>query len=125
MARKYGLESVSDEQLVDFALYQYQGYMEGFLKHKHRIRPQNFIEIRYEDFVADRMGWLRTLYDKLALGDFAAMAGPLQEYIRTIENYEPHRFPDDPALRGRIDAQLGFAVAALGYQTVPGSAATC
>ena len=125
MARKYGLESVSDEQLVDFALYQYQGYMEGFLKHKHRIRPENFIEIRYEDFVADRMRWLRTLYDKLALGDFAAMAGPLQQYIRTIENYEPHRFPDDPALRERIDAQLGFAVAALGYQTVPGSAATC
>jgi len=125
MARKYGLQTVSDEQIVDFALYQYKGYMEGFLKDKHRIRPENFIEIRYEDFVADRMRWLRTIYDRLALGEFAAMAGPLQEYIQSIESYEPHCFADDPALRERIDAQLGFAVAALGYETVPASGATC
>jgi hypothetical protein len=125
MARKYGLESVTDEQIVDFALYQYQGYMEGFLKDKHRIPPEHFVEIRYEDFVADRMRWLRIIYDELALGDFAAMAGPLQEYIRRTVGYEPHRFAEDPALKGRIDAQLGFAVAALGYGTVPASAATC
>lgn len=125
MVRKYGLESVTDEQIVDFALYQYQGYMEGFLKDRHRIRPDHLIEIRYEDFVADRMHWLRTIYDTLALGEFAAMAGPLQEYISTIESYEPHRFVDDPALKQRIDAQLGFAVAALGYETAPASAATC
>ena len=29
----------------------------------------------------------------------------------------PHRFADDPVLKGRIDAQLGFAFAALGYET--------
>ena len=125
MARKYGLETVSDEQIVEFALYQYKGYTEGFLKEKHRIRPENFIEIRYEDFVADRMRWLRTIYERLALGEFAAMAGPLQEYLSSIGNYEPHRFADDPLLKGRIDAQLGFAVAALGYAPAPASAATC
>ena len=125
MARKYGLQSITDEQLVDFALYQYQGYMEGFLKHKHRIPSEHLIEIRYEDFVADRMRWLRFIYDELALGDFAAMAGPLQECIHRTESYEPHRFAADPALKARIDAQLGFAVAALGYGPAPASAATC
>ena len=125
MARKYGLETVTDEQLADFALYQYQGYMEGFLRDRQRIPPGNLIEIRYEDFVADRMQWLRTIYDTLALGDFAAMGGPLQNYIKTVQNCEPRRFAEDPALKGRIDAQLGFAVAALGYGTVPASAATC
>jgi hypothetical protein len=119
MARKYGLESITDEQLTDFALYQYQGYMEGFLGDRHRIPPANLIEIRYEDFVADRMRWLRTIYDTLALGEFAAMAGRWQEYLGTVERYEAHRFADDPVLRGRIDADLGFAIAALGYGRSP------
>jgi hypothetical protein len=125
MARKYGLEAVTDEQLVDFALYQYQGYMEGFLRDRQRIPPGNLIEIRYEDFVADRMHGLRTIYDSLALGDFAAMAGPLQDYINTVANYEPHRFSEDPGLRGRINARLGFAFAALGYETLPAAATAC
>lgn len=125
MARKYGLEAVTDEQLADFALYQYQGYMQGFLKDRHRILPGNLIEIRYEDFVADRMHWLRTIYDTLELGDFTAMAGPLQAYISTIENYEPHRFPEDPALKERINTELGFAFAALGYDTAPAATASC
>jgi hypothetical protein len=125
MARKYGLESISDEQLVDFALYQYQGYMAGFLKDKHRIPSGHLIEIRYEDFVADRMRWLRAIYDELELGDFSAVAGALQEYIRGTEHYQAHHFGEDPVLKARIDAQLGFAVAALGYSTAPASATPC
>ncbi len=125
MARKYGLESVSDPQIVEFALYQYKGYMEGFLRDKHRIPSENFIEIRYEDFIADRMRWLRVIYDELALGDFAERAGPLEEYIRSIENYAPHRFAEDPVLKRQIDAQLGFAFAALGYEPAKRPDATC
>ena len=125
MARKYGLEAVTDAQLVDFALVQYQGYTEGFLRDRDRIPPENFIEIRYEDFVADRMRWLRSIYETLELGDFAVIERPLQDYIRGITDYQPHRFPDDPALRSRIESQLGFAVRALGYGPAPSPAATC
>ena len=125
MARKYGLQTVTDEQLTDFALYQYQGYMEGFLRDRHRIPADHLIEIRYEDFVADRMRCLRVIYDTLALGDFTAMADRLEHYIDTVRNYEPHRFAEDPRLRGRINAQLGFAFAALGYETVPATVAAC
>lgn len=123
MAHKYGLESVTDEQLTDFALYQYRGYMEGFLKDRHLIPPGNLVEIRYEDFVADRMRWLQTIYDTLALGDFAERADSLQAYIDSVHSYEPHRFAEDLRLRARIDAQLGFAFAALGYDSAPAPAA--
>ncbi len=125
MARKYGLETVTDAQLTDFALYQYQGYMQGFLRDRHLIPPANLIEIHYEDFVADRMGWLRTIYDTLALGDVAATAARWEAHISRVRGYEPHRFPADPVLRDRIDAELGFAFAALGYEITPASAAPC
>jgi hypothetical protein len=116
MVRKYGLQTVSDQRLTNFAFYQYRGYMAGFLRDRARIPPENLIEIRYEDFVADRMGWLRTIYDRLDLGDFAAIEAPVREYIRSVERYAPHTFAEDPALRRRIDTELGFAFAALGYE---------
>jgi hypothetical protein len=125
MARKYGLEAVTDQQLVDFALYQYQGYMEGFLRDRHRIPAANLIEVRYEDFIADRMDWLQAIYDTLALGDFAALEAPMRDYINTVRNYEPNRFAEDSGLHQRINAQLGFAFAALGYEMVPTKVTSC
>lgn len=121
MARKYGLERVTDEQLTDFALYQYRGYMEAFLRDRPRIPAGNLIEIRYEDFVADRMGWLDTIYKALNLGDFGALQPRVAAYLDSVQNYEPNRFVKDPALEGLIRTQLGFAFAALGYEsaTVP------
>jgi hypothetical protein len=116
MARKYGLQTVSDECLTDFALYQYKGYMHGFLRGRQQIPSGNLLEIRYEEFVADRMRWLRVIYEELELGNFAAMESRLQKYIRAIESYEPHRFEHNPALAQRIDTELGFAFAALGYE---------
>jgi hypothetical protein len=115
MARTYGLQDATDEQLIDFTLYQYRGYMEGFLRGRHRIRPGNLLEIRYEDFVADRIHWLARIYERLELGEFSAREAALREYIGTIADYAPHQFAEDPVLKGRIDAELGFAFAALGY----------
>ena len=109
MVRKYGLETVTDEQIVDFALYQYRGYLEGFMKDRHRILPGNLIEIRYEDFVADRMPWLKAIYTTLDLGAFGAMAGVFQRYIKAVQAYEPNRFSDDPVLRERITEELDGA----------------
>ncbi len=125
MARKYGLEAISDEHLVDFTLYQYKGYMDGFLRDRACIPEGNLLEIRYEDFVSDRLHGLRTIYESLGLGDFDAIEGRLQAYLETVDGYQAHRFADDPVLRRRIGRELGFAVTALGYESVPESAGEC
>lgn len=62
------------------------------------------------------MGWLRTIYDRLDLGELAAMEAPRRRDIRSVERYVPHQFSEDPALRRRIDTELGFALTALGYE---------
>jgi hypothetical protein len=115
MVEKYGLESVTDEEIKDFALYQYKGYMEGYLRDRPLIPEQNLIEISYEDFVRDRMAWLRAIYEKLELGSFTERETSLQNYIASIENYERHNFAEDPVLKARIDNELAFAFDALGY----------
>lgn len=117
MVTKYGLESVTDEQIVDFAIYQYKGYMESYLRDRPLIPDSNIIEIKYEDFVRDRMFWLKEIYGKLELGNFADREKTLQDYIASIESYERHNFAEDPVLKARIDNELAFAFEALGYSS--------
>jgi omega-hydroxy-beta-dihydromenaquinone-9 sulfotransferase len=115
MVQKYALETVSDEEIRDFALYQYEGYMRGYLQHKHLIPENNLIEIRYEDFVQDRLVWLGRIYAQLELGDFERHKAALQSYLSTVEHYEAHHFTIDPALKLQMDTRLAFAFTALGY----------
>ena len=58
-------------------------------------------------------------YDRLDLGEFAALEATVRRYIGSVERYAPHQFPEDPALRQRIDTELGFAFPALGYEPGP------
>jgi omega-hydroxy-beta-dihydromenaquinone-9 sulfotransferase len=118
MVNKYALETISSEELREFALYQYEGYMRGFLQHKHLIPPGNLIEIRYEDFVQDRLQWLGKIYGQFALGDFGSRRASLEAYLNSIENYAAHQFSIDPALKQQIDTRLAFAFTALGYTAV-------
>jgi len=115
MVNKYALQAISAEEIRDFALYQYEGYMHGFLKYKHLIPQGNLIEIRYEDFVQDRLQWLHRIYEKLRLGDFENIRPSVETYLSTIENYEAHDFTIDPALKRQLDTRLAFAFTALGY----------
>ncbi len=115
MVDRYALESISREEVIEFALYQYEGYMRGFMEQKALIPEKNLIEIRYEDFVADRIHWLRTIYLKLGLGSFSAREKRLVEYISTITGYEGHRFAEEPELKRKINERLGFAFEELGY----------
>ena len=118
MVTKYGLESVSDEEITKFAIYQYKGYMQGFLHDLPTIPPDNIIEISYEEFVSDRMHWLQLIYSKLDLGDFSLMKENLQNYIDSIENYQAHKFAEDMVLKAQINEHLAFAFEALGYEPV-------
>ena len=90
--------------------------MAGYLENMHLIPANNLIEIRYEDFVQDRLYWLREIYRQLDLGDFSAREQQLKDYIDSIEGYEKHHFSIEPALKAQIDTQLGFSFTALGYE---------
>lgn len=116
MVGKYALQSVSDQQLTEFAFYQYEGYMRGYLRDKHLVPPQNLMEIHYEDFVRDRLQGLRAIYERLQLGDFEARSASVRAHLEAVMHYEPHRFPVTAELKRQIDTRLAFAFEALGYE---------
>jgi hypothetical protein len=61
----------------------------------------NFVELRYEDLVADPLAQLDRLYHHLDLGDFEPVRETLAADIARRSNYRPnkHQVPDELAAR--------------------------
>ncbi|MFM8414682.1 MAG: sulfotransferase family protein [Planctomycetota bacterium] len=60
-------------------------------------------EVRYEDLVADPVGRLAEVYDRLELGGFAAVRPALEEQARSMKRYRTNTYEHDP----RIVAEVG------------------
>lgn len=115
MITRYGLESVSDREIVDFAFYQYRLYMDSFLAQEHLVPPESCCEIRYEELDADPIGGLRAIYERLDLGDFGAVEERARAHLEATRADRRHDFRPDAALQDRIRRELAFAFERLGY----------
>ena len=60
-----------DEYVFDALLRMY----DGFEKQRAELDPAQIVDIRYEDLVADPMGVVEGVYQKLNLGDFTPVRG--------------------------------------------------
>ena len=74
----------------------------AYRRDRERLDASHLIEIRYEDLIADPVGTLETIYQRLHLGDFASVRGSLQSWVDTSHrNYTPNRHtlpPDTEAM---------------------------
>lgn len=90
---------------------------------KHLLAPNRFVEIRYEDLIADPIAQMQGLYDKLELGGFAAYLPRLKTYLDASAGYRTNRYPDlDPALRAEIERRWGDVIRRYGYDRPGGTA---
>jgi hypothetical protein len=75
-------------------------------------------EIRYEGLVADPVGQLARVYAELDLPDFAAAKPAVEDYLRSVTDFQPNAFrPLDPVDRDRVAETWAKYFAAFGYPT--------
>ena len=79
------------------------------------IPKEQVIEVRYEDFEQDAVGWLRRIYDQLGLPGFDKAEPRFQAYVESQKNYQKNKFDMDPRLVRKINEQLGFYFEHYGY----------
>jgi hypothetical protein len=67
---------------------QYSEMFEAFFEEKTLIPEGRFCELSYADLVADPVGQVRQIYEKLALPEFPIVEPAIREYIRSLAGYE-------------------------------------
>jgi hypothetical protein len=73
-------------------------------------------EIRYEDLVADPVGALAESYERLGLGDFERVRGPLVEHARSMKRYRTNTYNHDPRIVAEVARRWRPFLDRYGYQ---------
>jgi len=83
---------------------------------KSLLAPNRFHELRYEDLIADPVGQMRLLYERLELGGFEAFLPRLKSYLDANASYKTNRYPDlAPELRAEITRCWSHVIRQYGY----------
>jgi omega-hydroxy-beta-dihydromenaquinone-9 sulfotransferase len=73
-----------DQYVYDALLRMY----DGFEKQRAALDPAHLVDVRYEDLVADPVGVVAGIYQKLDLGDFSQTRDTLEAYVRSQPSYQ-------------------------------------
>jgi hypothetical protein len=120
--RKHGLQTPTFAGLEE---YVFSTFNRLYRKMEHGIPliPRGrFHQVHYEDLVADPIGEMEKLYDRLDLGGFEEYVPRLKEYLADNSGYETNRYQLDPRQRAEITRRWGDVIRRYGYETAPISA---
>ncbi|MCG8587095.1 MAG: sulfotransferase [Pirellulales bacterium] len=116
------------------SLYTYQGFQfpkyrgleehvyatfermyEQYRQQRALISPENLVEIRYEDLVADPMKQIEHVYSHLNLGGFDKAKPAIQRYVSDLGDYRTNRYDPDEATRTTILQRWQWYAEQYGY----------
>jgi hypothetical protein len=105
MYRQYGLQRPQLDQLHEQVFDTFAAMHRQVQTTRGLIAPDRFIELRYEDLIADPLPQLRNVYERLSLGDFDAVSPAIEQYFHRTRKYETNRYELTPELRQEIGAR--------------------
>ncbi len=112
----FQIQDEDEKIIMDQVLEMYQEMHESYQKNKSKIPVENLIEIKFEDFVSDKMKGLEKIYQKLDLGDFEERRAMYENYLSSIKNYKKNKLRTDNEIIKAVNEHWSFALDAYGYE---------
>ncbi|MFM9057565.1 MAG: sulfotransferase family protein [Planctomycetaceae bacterium] len=88
----------------------------AFERDRAALPPGSLEELRYEDLVADPVGRLREVYERLDLGDFARVRPALEAQARSMKRYRTNDYRIEPRLVDEIARRWRPFIDRYGYR---------
>jgi hypothetical protein len=112
MALQVRKDSVAIERVLDV----FEMMDRGFEKARDLIPAENLVVLRYEDLVADQMGEVESIYQRLQLGDFEPARPALEKHLEQTREYKPATYDSQDELAEKIRDRCGDYMQRYGYQ---------
>ncbi|WP_207459447.1 sulfotransferase [Azospirillum sp. SYSU D00513] len=109
LLREFALQRHDPAAVDGLVLDLYPRMMERFDRDTAGLPPDRFAEIRYEDFTADPLGQLESLYDRLRLGSFAEARPAFESYLDGLRGYRRRHHAGTADAAPDVLARWGFA----------------
>ncbi len=79
------------DQYDDIIIRNYKTIYDAYLNEKKLIPDGHLIELSYEDFVKDKIGWVEKIHKELNLPDFETTRPKLEAYVQSISDYKKNK----------------------------------
>ena len=111
-----GLQVDRGETLEPYVFAAFEEMYAAFERDRAALPAGRLHEIRYEDLVADPVGALAESYERLGLGDFERVRGPLEEHARSMKRYRTNTYSHDPRIVAEVARRWRPYLDRYGYQ---------
>jgi hypothetical protein len=101
-----------DEYVFDCLSRMYR----GFEDQRQRLPADAIYDIRYEDLVADPVGEVGKIYDRLSLGDYEPVRGKIAEFVAGQKDYKTNVHQMNEPLKARIRQRWASYFERYGYE---------
>lgn len=115
----HGLQVPHPEHLEEMVYDNYLRMFRRYEADRALIAEGRLCEIRYEDLVADPVGQLRQVYQRLELGDFEPALPGVQRYLDERKGYRTNRYQLSDTKRQEISERWGEIIRRYGYGLAP------
>ena len=112
----FSLQDYDMDKIEENVFYFYRAMYEKFFREKHMIKEENYVEIRYEDFVREPLKTLEHIYKSIGLPDFEKSEGRFRRYIASQKDYMPNKHTMDKELKDRIYSHWHDTIDRWGYE---------
>jgi hypothetical protein len=112
----HGLQRPTFDGLEEYVFDTFTHLYARLDQSKPLLAANRFHELRYEELIADPVGQMRLLYERLELDGFERFLPRLNEYLAASAGYKTNRYPNlTPELRAKITRRWGHVIRQYGY----------
>jgi len=117
MWKVHGLQAPNFDGLEEYVFEDLELMYRVFEEDRANVPAGQLMDVKYEDLVADPVGKLAEIYQRLELGDFGAVRGRLEAFVTQGKDYKKNRFLLEPEIEQQIRERWGFFCERYGYDT--------
>jgi hypothetical protein len=118
VCRLNGLQIAASGVLEEYVLGRYERMQHAWKAARERLRPGQWMEIRFEELVRAPADALKRVYDEMDLGGWSNAAPSVRAFLAGREGYRQNRLVTSPEQRERVRVRWGEWVRGYGYEPV-------
>lgn len=111
-----GLQIPRNEHLDEYIFEAFERMYRGFEAQRVHLPPNQIIDVRYEDLVADPIAQVERIYGQLEIGGLEIVRERLLAFIGQRKDYQPNRHEElEPEIRAAIRRRWAGYIDKYGY----------
>ncbi len=107
---KLALQDAFKEEIEQQVISNYVRLMNSFFKDKEQLKPDRFVEVKYEDLIADPLTHLQHIYTTLKIPGFEQARPHMKKYLDRQSEYKTNIYSIDKTIVDHVDKNWKFTI---------------